>query len=82
MTIDKKVRELIRNIAKNNVSGASELTRQAIKALILQIKISSENLIREVEEVFKLLLKTQPTMAPLINGMGYIMNEILIFNDQ
>ncbi len=77
MPIDDDVKNLVDKIAKNNISGANTLTRQAIEALILQIKKSSESFIQDVENVFKLLLKAQPSMAPLIYGTGNIMYEIL-----
>ena len=77
MPIDEDVNKLVDKIAKDNISGANTLTRKAIEALILQIKKSSDNFIRDVENVFKLLLKSQPSMAPLIKGTGTIMYEIL-----
>ena len=82
MPIDKDVKKLAEKIAKDNISGANYLTRQAIKALILQIKKISGSFIQDIEDAFKLLLNAQPSMAPLINGMGVIMNEILKYYDQ
>ncbi|MFX0139719.1 MAG: translation initiation factor eIF-2B [Candidatus Hodarchaeota archaeon] len=77
MPIDEVVQKLVDKIVNDNISGANALTRQAIEALILQIKISSESFIQDVESVFKLLLKSRPSMAPLISGTSVIMNEIL-----
>ncbi|MHA1380675.1 MAG: translation initiation factor eIF-2B [Candidatus Helarchaeota archaeon] len=80
MPVDEKVKKLIKKISKNNISGANKLAKQAVEALIMQIKSSSKNLISDLEEIIKLILDAQPSMAPLINGVGFIMNEILEFD--
>lgn len=80
MPLDEEVENLAVKIANDNISSAIDLTKQAIDVLILQIKKSSDSsFIQDIEDTFKLLLNAQPSMAPLLHGMGVIMNEISKF---
>ncbi|MFX1450831.1 MAG: translation initiation factor eIF-2B [Promethearchaeota archaeon] len=76
MPIDKAVKKLGAKIVDDNTSGANTLARMAVEALISQINKSYDTFIQDIEETFKFLLNTRPSMAPLINGMAVIMNEI------
>jgi len=71
----------ILNLKQDNTSGASELIYKALKILDLQLDLIQDSDIDIKEEIFSLskeLISSRPSMAPLINTIGFLIHDLTI----
>lgn len=77
--INKHIFRLIRELHLDKTSGASELIEIALEIIKTQLNsIKDEHLdITDVMlELFQELLKVRPSMAPIINTVGYFLHDL------
>ncbi len=80
--INKKVRELLNDLRMDNRSGANQLIKKAIEIIKNQLNsIKNEN--EDISKIFidlsKRIIDSRPSMAPLINTIGYIVTDLELF---
>ncbi|MEJ2278086.1 MAG: hypothetical protein P8Y70_10125 [Candidatus Lokiarchaeota archaeon] len=77
--IEKKLDEL----KGDNISGASEIVMKAIELVeksLEYIDFQKTNIKDELYDLFKKIIALRPSMAPLINCMGFLVNNITKFS--
>jgi translation initiation factor 2B subunit (eIF-2B alpha/beta/delta family) len=80
---NKKVQKLLEDLRKDKSSGASELTNKALEVIETQLeKFEEPN--RDHKDVIQNLaeeiIKARPSMAPLINTIGFLINNLKAFS--
>jgi len=81
--ISHHIHRLINDIKNDKTSGASELIKIVIeifKDLLNSIKDPNKNLKETIIEISKELIGVRPSMATLINTIGYLMHDIDVYN--
>jgi len=76
--LNNKIKNHLKNLRQNSVSGASDLIENALKIIELQLTlIPSKN--KDIkEEIFRLskeIFNSRPSMAPLINTIGFLVHD-------
>jgi len=80
--IEIKIKKLIQDLKKNNTSGANELIDDAYEIIKKQLElISDPNIdIKELMiELSKKIIESRPSMATLINFIGYLIHDLETF---
>ena len=78
MTLSNPIKLEIEKLRNDNLSGASELSTRAveiIKSLLKEIN-SDMNLESLLRELFSQVINARPSMAPLINTIGYLYDNL------
>ncbi|MFW9941386.1 MAG: hypothetical protein ACFFFT_10135 [Candidatus Thorarchaeota archaeon] len=73
-----EVKHLLEVLKNNKTSGASELIDDALKIIEIQLNLTQDqnmNITEEFHRLFKKILDSRPTMAPLINCIGYLLHD-------
>jgi translation initiation factor 2B subunit (eIF-2B alpha/beta/delta family) len=71
------ISKILSNFSKDNTSGANELVSKAIKILENQLlQEKDENSINRVLLLTQGFINSHPSMAPLVNSIGYIFNNL------
>ncbi len=81
MEISDSIISQINDIRKDSSSGANELALKAVKVIQDQldsIRDPNENIKDLIYKLVDKLIKTRPSMAPLINSMGFL----ITYNDK
>ncbi|MFW9968726.1 MAG: translation initiation factor eIF-2B [Candidatus Odinarchaeota archaeon] len=79
----QNIQEIIKDLREDNTSGASEFidkTLEIIKAHLNKINDPYKNIEEDFLEVAKQIINTRPSMAPLINTIGFLIQNIDEFN--
>ena len=69
----------LNELRNDNTSGASEFIDKAfeiIRTQLNQISDSHKDIKSDIIYILKQLIDTRPSMAPLINAMGYLINNL------
>ncbi|MFX1277830.1 MAG: hypothetical protein ACFFA3_00330 [Promethearchaeota archaeon] len=80
--MDKKNLELLLEaLRRNNSSGANEIVKEALKIIKVRLDLienSNMDITEEIHLLLKKIIDTRPTMAPLINVVGFLLNNLTI----
>ncbi|MFX1532247.1 MAG: hypothetical protein ACFFBC_14115 [Promethearchaeota archaeon] len=74
-----KVKHLLEALRNNKTSGASEFIDDALEIIKVQLELTEDqsiNISEEIYALFKKLIDSRPTMAPLINCIGYLLHNL------
>jgi translation initiation factor eIF-2B subunit delta len=77
--LSKKIQAKLIELREDNTSGANELINKALNIVKYQIELlsdKSEDFQDKILELTKEILKSRPSMAPLINMMGYLLQNL------
>ena len=77
--INKHIFRMIRDLKLDKTSGASELVEIALEILKTQLDSIKDSQMDITDVIFKLsheLLKVRPSMAPIINTIGYFLHDL------
>ncbi|MFX1477289.1 MAG: translation initiation factor eIF-2B [Promethearchaeota archaeon] len=83
--MNDKIRNQLENLRQNNVSGASELIESALNIIELQLTLIHSNKKDIKEDIFELskeIINSRPSMAPLINTIGFLVHDTLIITKE
>ena len=75
------IESLLRKLRENKSSGASELIEDALGIITAQLDLLEDRNMDITEEIyilFKKIIDSRPTMAPLINCIGFILQDVSI----
>ncbi|MFW9875888.1 MAG: hypothetical protein ACFFG0_22530 [Candidatus Thorarchaeota archaeon] len=75
------IERLLRALRKNKSSGASELIEDALEIIKVQLDLLEDRDLDITEEIyllFKKIVDSRPSMAPLINCIGYLLHDVSI----
>jgi ribose 1,5-bisphosphate isomerase len=75
----KKISKQINNLKKDNKSGANEFINKALKIITYQlnlIKDQKRDISSLIFSLSKDLISTRPSMAPLINTIGFLIHDL------
>ena len=77
--LDKELLEGIEDLRADNRSGASELIQKALKVfkvLLFLTENEEEDIRAPTIEICKLIIEARPSMAPIINTVGFIIHDL------
>jgi len=78
--LDKsEVKHLLEALRNNRTSGASELINNALEIINVQLELTQDrnmNITEEIYPLFKKIIDSRTTMAPLINCIGYLLHDL------
>ena len=81
----RKTPNLLRELVEDNTSGATELIDKALEIIRIQLDMTTDQY-RDIREEFiylsKQIINTRPSMAPLINTIGYFIHDLEKINKQ
>ena len=75
----QNIQELLRELKDDNTSGANEFIDKALEIIKFQLRLTRDPHKDIREEIFNLskqIIDTRPSMAPLINTMGYLIHDL------
>jgi len=81
--INKKILKEIDKLKKDNKSGANEFIDKALKIIISQlnyIENLNEDITLPILELSKEIISSRPSMAPLINTIGFLIHDLEIIS--
>ena len=78
MTLSNTIKLEIEMLRNDNLSGASELSTKAVEIIKSMLKElnSEKNLESLLKELCSQIINARPSMAPLINTIGYLYDNI------
>ncbi|MFX1419578.1 MAG: translation initiation factor eIF-2B [Promethearchaeota archaeon] len=82
---DFNIPKMLTELTRDNTSGANELVFKALEIFKYQlelIKNPSEDIKRKIFDLSEEIISSRPSMAPLINTIGFILNNLESFNKQ
>ncbi|MFX1259382.1 MAG: translation initiation factor eIF-2B [Promethearchaeota archaeon] len=77
--INEKIKKMLNNLRKNNRSGASEFIDKALNIVKSQLEVipnQTKDIKDIIIELSKEIINSQPSMAPLINTIGYLISDL------
>ena len=80
---DSDISKMLSELRENTSSGANELVFKApeiIRSQLNLVKNPNENVRKIIIDLAEEIINTRPSMAPLINAMGYIINDSEFIN--
>jgi translation initiation factor 2B subunit (eIF-2B alpha/beta/delta family) len=72
---------LLEALRRNNSSGANELVKEALEIIKVRLDLIEDpnmDITEEIHLLLKRIIDTRPTMAPLINVVGFLLNNLTI----
>ena len=78
-----EIERMLDDLRNDNTSGANELIEKAlniIKKKLDSITDSNKNIVDEILSLSKKIINSQPSMAPLINTIGYLNHDLKRIN--
>ena len=75
------IESLLGTLRENKTSGASELIEDALGIITVQLDLLEDRNMDITEEIyilFKKIIDSRPTMSPLINCIGFILQDVSI----
>ena len=75
----QNIQELLRELKDDNTSGANEFIDKALEIIKFQLRLTRDPHKDIREEIFNLskrIIDTRPSMAPLINTIGYLIHDL------
>ncbi|MFX1366343.1 MAG: translation initiation factor eIF-2B [Promethearchaeota archaeon] len=79
----KELEEILDVMRKDNTSGASEFIDKALEIVKAQLKLIKDphrDIRNDIIYLLNRIIGTRPSMAPLINTMGYLVNNLENFS--
>ena len=79
----QNIQKLLTELKENNTSGANEFIDNALEIIKFQLNLtidSHKNIKNEILVLSKQLIDARPSMAPLINTIGYLIHDLNIIN--
>ncbi len=79
----KKIQELLDKLREDNTSGAREFIDKALEIVKTQLKLIKDphkDIRDNIINLLNQIIDTRPSMAPLINTAGYIVNNLESFS--
>jgi ribose 1,5-bisphosphate isomerase len=83
--LNDKIKNQLKNLRQNNVSGASELIESVLNIIELQLNLIPSNKKDIKEDIFELskeIFNSRPSMAPLINTIGFLVHDAPIITNE
>jgi len=77
------IQDLLKNLKDDNTSGAREFIDKALDIIRRQLKLIEDPYKDITQELIPLLIQiieSRPSMAPLINTIGYLINDLKVLN--
>lgn len=77
----KKISTLLSELKQDNTSGANELIDKALAIIRNQLdsyEIENADKTKEIYNLSKEIIDSRPSMAPLINTIGYLIHDLII----
>ena len=77
----KNVELLLEALRRNSTSGANEIVKEALEIIKVRLDLIEDpnmDITEEIHLLLKKIIDTRPTMAPLINVVGYLLNNLTI----
>lgn len=77
--INSKIKEMIQDIENDNTSGSNEIVDKAYKIIKNHLKLiqnDEEDIKENIIKLSKKIIETRPSMAPLINFIGYLIHDL------
>ncbi|TFG26353.1 MAG: translation initiation factor eIF-2B [Promethearchaeota archaeon] len=77
--LNNKIQEILNDLKEDNSSGANEFINKALKIFNYQLEIlsnQSEDITTIILELSKEIINSRPSMAPLINTIGYLVQNL------
>ncbi|MFW9945302.1 MAG: hypothetical protein ACFFDX_00580 [Candidatus Odinarchaeota archaeon] len=81
--INKKILKEINKLKRDNKSGANEFIDKTLKIIISQLKYvedQNEDITVPILELSRKIFSSRPSMAPLINTIGFLIHDLEIIN--
>ena len=75
----QNIQDLLRELKEDNISGASEFIDKALEIVNFQLRLTRDphkDIREEIIYLSKEIIDTRPSMAPLINIMGYLIHDL------
>lgn len=75
----QNIQDLLRELREDNTSGANEFIDKALALIEFQLSITHDprkDIKEEIEILSKQIIDARPSMAPLINTIGYLINDL------
>ncbi|MFX1572810.1 MAG: hypothetical protein ACFFB0_08675 [Promethearchaeota archaeon] len=77
----KKISTLLSDIKQDNTSGANELIDKALAIIRNQLnsyEVENADITKDIVTLSKEIIDSRPSMAPLINTIGYLIHDLSI----
>jgi translation initiation factor 2B subunit (eIF-2B alpha/beta/delta family) len=74
-----EIQTMLDDLRNDNMSGASELIEKALNIIRKKLESISDlnkNIINQIISLSKKIINSQPSMAPLINAIGYLIHDL------
>ena len=81
----QKTQNLLRELIEDNTSGATEFIDKALEIIRIQLELTTDqykDIKEEIIELSKQIINTRPSMAPLINTIGYFIHDLEKMNKE
>jgi translation initiation factor 2B subunit (eIF-2B alpha/beta/delta family) len=75
----QNIRDLLRELREDNTSGANEFIDKALEIFKFQLRLTPdarEDIREEILVLSKQIIDARPSMAPLINTIGYLIHDL------
>jgi len=75
----RKTQNLLRELVEDNTSGATEFIDKALEIIRIQLELTNDqyrNIKEEIISLSKQIINTRPSMATLINTIGYFIHDL------
>ena len=75
----QNIQDLLRELKEDNISGASEFIDKALEIVKFQLRLTRDphkDIREEIIYLSKEIIDTRPSMAPLINIIGYLIHDL------
>ncbi|MFX1452428.1 MAG: hypothetical protein ACFFCM_16430, partial [Promethearchaeota archaeon] len=79
----RDIRELLRELREDNTSGANEFIDKALEIIKFQLSLtddSQKDTTKEFMYFMRQIIDSRPSMAPLINTVGYFIHNLETVN--
>ncbi|MFX1600091.1 MAG: hypothetical protein ACFFB6_05790, partial [Promethearchaeota archaeon] len=75
----RKNQNLLRELVEDNTSGATEFIDKALEIIRIQLELTTDqykDIKEEIIYISKQIINSRPSMAPLINTIGYLIHDL------
>jgi len=75
----RKTQNLLRELVEDNTSGATEFIDKTLEIIRIQLELTNDqyrNIKEEIISLSKQIINTRPSMATLINTIGYFIHDL------
>jgi len=75
----QKIQDLLKELREDNTSGANEFIDKVLNIIKFRLKIIPDqykDILKDIINLSKQIIDTRPSMAPLINTIGYFIHDL------